>query len=273
MSMEIPQAVADLCARYCHELTIALPNTVVGVYLHGSVALGDFQQSSSDIDFITVVNRALTKQDVVKLKALHAQLAREFKRPPMEGVYLLPTQLGRSREEVPPIPAYHDGHFAMDRSGINPVTWYELRTHGVTLYGQEITTLDFEGSFERLREYSRVNVNRYWRPWVNAITKFPVRSLYALFSRNAVAWGVLGVTRLYHAIKEGTVVSKTGAGEYALQQMPEWKTIINEALRARKGMPGSEYTNPFARKRDMICYMNFIIDECNKMGSGLGYCK
>ncbi|MGE5652743.1 MAG: aminoglycoside adenylyltransferase domain-containing protein [Bacillota bacterium] len=83
-------------------------------------------------------------------------------------------------------------------------------------------------------------------------------------SREAVAWGVLGVTRLYHVIVEGSVVSKSGAGEYALAHLPQWRGIVTEALQARKGGARSEYRNPFVRRREMIDYMNYIIDECNK---------
>jgi len=267
--MDIPKLVAEICDRYCRELLAEFASVVIGVYLHGSVALGDFQQGSSDIDFVTVVNRELTEGDRKTLERVHASLAQAYPKTPMEGVYLLPEQLGRSLEEIPPVPGYHDGRLTMGHFSINPVTWFEMKTSGITVCGRDLATLEFSGDIEQLRSYSMENINSYWRRWVDSYRKPRFRyAVHALFSREPVAWGVLGVTRLYHAIAEHSVVSKSGAGEYALEHLPQWRRIVTEALQTRRGVVRSEYRNPFARRRDMIEYMNFIIDEAE----GLGRC-
>ncbi len=263
--MDIPRLVAEICDRYCRELLAEFSSVVIGVYLHGSVALGDFQQGTSDIDFVTVVRRVLTEDDRRVLARVHASLAKAYPKTPVEGVYLMPEQLGKSLEEIPPVPGYHDSRLTMGHFSINPVTWYELKTLGITLYGQDLATLEFNGDFEQLRSYSMENINSYWRRWVDSYSKPRFRyAVQALFSREPVAWGVLGVTRLYHVIAEHRVVSKSGAGEYALEHLPQWRPIVTEALQVRKGIARSHYRNAFTRRRDLIQYMNFIIDACNR---------
>lgn len=264
--MDIPKLVAEICDRYCRELLAEFSSVVIGVYLHGSVALGDFQQGSSDIDFVTVVKRVLTEDDRRILERVHASLAKSYPRTQMEGVYLLPEQLGRSLGEIPPVPGYHDGRLTMGHFSINPVTWYELKTLGITVYGHALARLEFNGYIEQLRSYSMENINSYWRRWVDSYSRPRFRyAVHALFCREPVAWGVLGVTRLYHVIAECSVVSKSGAGEYALEHLPQWRPIVTEALQVRKGIARSRYRNAFTRRRDLIQYMNFIIDECNRL--------
>ncbi|MDZ5016954.1 DUF4111 domain-containing protein, partial [Clostridium perfringens] len=67
-------------------------------------------------------------------------------------------------------------------------------------------------------------------------------------SLNIIEWGVLGVSRLYYTFKERDITSKIGAGEYALQNLPErWHKIINESMRLRKGNKKSFYNSIFER--------------------------
>lgn len=43
----------------CYKFSKILQNQLIGIYIHGSIALNDFTWDSSDIDFITVVNSDL----------------------------------------------------------------------------------------------------------------------------------------------------------------------------------------------------------------------
>jgi predicted nucleotidyltransferase len=47
----------------------------VGLYLHGSLACGDFNPARSDIDFVVVIKGELTGEKLSELEAMHARLA------------------------------------------------------------------------------------------------------------------------------------------------------------------------------------------------------
>src|SRR5688572_12746941 len=53
----------------------ALGESVVGVYLRGSLALGDFDPVTSDLDFLVVTVRPVSDGEFVALREMHAGLA------------------------------------------------------------------------------------------------------------------------------------------------------------------------------------------------------
>lgn len=265
---QIPVVVENLCQMYGKLIIKELPGTICGVYLYGSVVLADFHVGSSDIDFVTVVNRKLSEADLVKLEKIHGEVRKLFPQTPMNGIYVQVHELGLLEQAREPIPYYFDG--TMYRAGyfeLNPVTWFELKHHGVAVFGPAIGALGLEIEPAGVRAYMAENLNSYWRNWVEKRRKGISRhSLGLVFCKEQVEWGVLGVTRQYYTLRENGVVSKSEAGEYALTEIPErWQRIIEEALRIRKGIPKSNYTSVIERRNDTIRYMDFIIEEGNKM--------
>jgi hypothetical protein len=85
--------------------------------------------------------------------------------------------------------------------------------------------------------------------------------LYSL-SRELTVWGVLGVARPHATIGTGEMISKTAAGRYALDVFPSrWSTIIREAVAGRCGSHRSSYRNIFARRRDSLAFMEYVISD------------
>ena len=64
--MNLPAEVAATTSQYLGLIDEALPGRVVGLYLTGSVSLGDFQPGRSDIDGVVVVDSPLA--DVEKAR-------------------------------------------------------------------------------------------------------------------------------------------------------------------------------------------------------------
>lgn len=111
------------------------------------------------------------------------------------------------------------------------------------------------------------NLNTYWLNWIISSSKlFSTKGLMSAISLKTIEWGVLGITRQYYSFIEKDITSKTGAGEYALKRVPEkFNKILNEAMRLRKGITKSYYKSIFKRRKDMLQYMNYIIDSSNKI--------
>ena len=75
---KVNPVLATLVAR----ISERLDGNFVGAYLHGSLAVGDFN-SSSDIDVIVVIKRDLKQSEIASFQDLHRALFAE--RPPPWG--------------------------------------------------------------------------------------------------------------------------------------------------------------------------------------------
>ena len=73
---EVNSVLATLVAR----ISERLEDNFVGAYLHGSLALGDFN-SSSDIDVIVVIQRDLRQSEIAAFQDLHHALFSELPTP------------------------------------------------------------------------------------------------------------------------------------------------------------------------------------------------
>ncbi|MDZ4907347.1 aminoglycoside adenylyltransferase domain-containing protein, partial [Clostridium perfringens] len=128
---------------------------------------------------------------------------------------------------------FNDGKFqgfkSFDRNSIDA---YQLKKYGITIKGQVIRDFNYEVNFDILIDEMRNNLNTYWINWINDCRKLTSMKYIGLFvSLNMIEWGVLGISRLYYTFKERDITSKIGAGEYALQNVPErWHKIINESM-------------------------------------------
>jgi predicted nucleotidyltransferase len=67
----VDAVLAELLAGVCG----TLGGQLVGVYLDGSLATGDFSEHSSDIDALVVTEETLSDEVIAALRTMHAQLA------------------------------------------------------------------------------------------------------------------------------------------------------------------------------------------------------
>jgi hypothetical protein len=242
-----------------------LPGLLVGFYLHGSLALGAFNECSSDIDAVAVISRRCTTSDIDALKALHQTIQTKYPRPFLEVITLQASDLGKEEDQIEPFPYAHDGD--LEPSGhfeINSITWWILKNRGITRLGTPATDLNFTVDWDVLIANMRVNLNTYWRSYTNN-----PRYIAALFSDYGIQWAVTGVLRQYYSFRESGITSKDGAGLYALDHVPErWHRLIQEALNIRSETRPSLYRSPIVRGRDAFNFLKFIIRESNNLNSG-----
>src|SRR5215469_10085390 len=62
MELAAPQRITHLLDEIVAEFKHLLGENLVGVYLHGSLAMGSFNPDSSDIDFLVVAKEKLPPQ-------------------------------------------------------------------------------------------------------------------------------------------------------------------------------------------------------------------
>ncbi|MDQ3856750.1 MAG: DUF4111 domain-containing protein, partial [Chloroflexota bacterium] len=225
---------------YIHTVDATAPGLLEGLYLVGSVALGDYRPHESDLDFIAVVPDRPSVEALPVLRHIHAQLRARYRRPHFDGVYVTSEDLGRNPALAGPVPSAHEGRVQWGRSGLDPIAWHTLARNGVALRGPEAADLAVWTDSDALRAWTLDNLRSYWRPWHRRFSRpLSIEGLAALGAW-APAWGVLGVSRLHYTLLTGEIISKEGAGIHALSAFPpRWQRIIEECLRIRRGRHGS----------------------------------
>lgn len=263
--MKVPEIVIKVLDTYFSLIDTKLPNLLESYYLYGSVSLGAFDSGSSDIDFFAVVKRSLTDSDIEVLKQVHAKVQLKFPGLFLDGMYVAADEIRGDSDAVGPY--FNEGklqgykHFSKGH-----IDAYQIKKYGIVIKGDPekyAISVDWDLLLANMLE----NLNTYWVNWKKRCERIgSPEYLGMLSSLEMIEWGVLGVSRLYYTFLEWDITSKVGAGEYAIKKLPEkWHNIVNEAMRARKNIQKSYYHSIFARRRDALDYMEFVIQECNKL--------
>lgn len=255
---DLASEVAMVTRRLTDLLDTRLPGQLEALYLVGSVALGDYRPGQSDVDFVAVLADP-PADHASALADIHAALARDCPAIDCDGIYL---RVG----ELSVAPAGHgvearagkiDPHSAAER---HPVTWLILAEAGIALRGRAPSPGWIAADPLAAAAYSRDNLERYWRPWLEARRSLLSRQGLSLLSSDTVVWGCLGLARLAATIATGSVPSKSGAGEWARKAFPQHARILDESLRLRQGeSSASSYRSPLTRKRDLIAFMQAVL--------------
>jgi hypothetical protein len=225
------------------QLDRLLSGAVVGLYLVGSVALGSYRRRRSDLDFVGVLDSAVDRQCVGRLRIADAQSGlvtgsralAEGRSPltgTLNGIFISESDLAMPVTQIRPVSSQVGTEFKNGQAGsdLSPVVWKVLSEKGIPIRGPQPAALNLDPEPERLRSWTAGNLDAYWRPWAERVTHSSQRR-FALRPRYWTAWGVLGAPRLHCTIATGEVISKEAAGEYALSEFaPQWQPLIEEAL-------------------------------------------
>jgi hypothetical protein len=262
---EVPVFVKEVLDKYIALMNEKLPNTLEGLYIHGSIALDAYEEGSSDLDFVAVTERRLTAEETRILAEIHGEIASKYRKPEMDGAYIIWADFGKLSSDRKNHSFYNGGELN-EGPYLNPITWWILKKNGITTLGPERAELDFEVQSHHIVSYVRENMNTYWAQRIqrleNSMDVVLVQPTEVILQE--IEWTVLGLLRQFYTLQEHDVISKIGAGEYALQNLPEeWHDIINEAMNIRKGLQSEIYTSDKERIVAAINVSKYIIGICN----------
>ncbi|HDG61958.1 MAG TPA: DUF4111 domain-containing protein [Thermotoga sp.] len=209
-----------------------LKDNLVGVYLHGSLAMGCFNPNYSDIDMLIVVEREMSVEDKRLFIGDFLDTIKS-KKIPKKGIEFSVIQIKYLRNFEYPTPfelhyskmwkeAYEQNRVDFSKQNRDP----DLAAHivvtlnrGMCLYGEPIDKV-----FKPIPE------------------KFYVESILhdaKDIERNPMedpVYSVLNFCRILYYLKEKVVSSKKEAGEWAIEILPEdLKRLVNKALRIYMG--------------------------------------
>lgn len=216
-----------------HSIREILGDDLVGLYLHGSLAGGDFTPGRSDIDFVAVTRHRLDKDIIIRLAEMHAALApcMEWKGE-IEGSYVPVQSIHHWDPDDCQFPALRsDGSFAVDGHGPDwIIQCHSLREKGIPLVGPDIKELIEPISADELRRASSATLLEWWAPVLGADRS-------RLDTAHYRSYAVLTMCRGLFTLANGRVGSKTEAARWS-QAGPaaSWSGMIERALAWRHGM-------------------------------------
>ena len=205
----------------------AVGDDLVGLYLNGSLGLGDFDPASSDVDVLVATARALAGAAVERLRRLHGALHAEGGwAARLEVVYLPLATLRRfDPQDTARYPfGASDREFTLGRQG---PTWvldrWVAREHGLVVAGPDPRELIDPIGPDELRAAVRASLAGVWA--------LEGRDVAWLRPRNYQAFAVLSMCRDLYVLEHGTVVSKPAAAAWASRRLgPPWPAMIQRAL-------------------------------------------
>jgi hypothetical protein len=205
---------------------------LVGMYLHGSLATGDFNPHSSDIDFVVVTTGQLPDDLLPALAEMHAHLAASGLKwaARLEGAYISKQAIRRYEPEKTSCAWLgSDGHFAWEPLGNDWVIQsYGLREQGLAVTGPDPKTLIDPILPEDLRHAELATLRWWWAP--------QLENPFRLRSREYQAYAVLTMCRALYTLQFATVASKPAAARWAQAELGErWSALIERSLAWREG--------------------------------------
>lgn len=233
VNREIPRDVKLVLDEMVERLQALLSTQLVGVYLHGSLAMGSFNPASSDIDVLIVSEDSISSEHKRAIQKLLLELS---PKAPGKGFEISVVTLPNLKDFKYPTP--YEFHFGTDHLNKYETGYIDEGTNG--------PDPDLAGHFVMVRERG---ICLYGQPILNVFPRvtneYYLRSIaqdsecsYENISRGAhqglgpvPVYAVLNFCRVMAFIKDGLVLSKKEGGEWGLENLSsEFHPLINEAL-------------------------------------------
>jgi Domain of unknown function (DUF4111)/Nucleotidyltransferase domain len=248
--------VDSLLVSIRETIVTATGSSLVGLYLFGSLATGDFDSGVSDIDLIAVLADSPSDRLAQRLSRVHANLARANPEwnDRIEVIYISEHGLANCRTDTATIAVISPGEpFHVVQAGRDWIlNWYPARENGVRLLGPPIESLIPPiSSAEYINE-----IRGYLVDFRNRIADDT--------SPGSQAYAILAICRGLYAIRFGEQISKREAASWAQQEFPKWSDLIRRALdwRQRQWDPeGKDGTATVSETRAFVAEMAKLADE------------
>ena len=226
-----PVEIKDLIGKIVESFKSILKDNLVGIYLHGSLAMNCFNPESGDIDFLAVVKEKLGIKTKKKLIEAILEISKSEHLPKKEFefsvvlekylkdfVYPTPFELHYSKRWKQD---YETGKVDYTKENRDP----DLAAHitvtihrGICIYGKPIKEVFYkipEKYYIRSILYDLEDIEK-------TIQKDPV-------------YAILNLCRVLYYLKEKVISSKSEAGVWGMKNIPEFNELIQKALASYRG--------------------------------------
>ena len=222
---------------FVDEVSAELGENLVGIYLVGSIASGDFDLDS-DVDFLVVTNTDLTGANMKALQDIQIKIHDIDCYPAkhLEGSYISIGNLNDWSTIGQKKLYYFDNGSTTYEQSTHDNQWHVrwiLRERGITLVGQKpetiLQSIPLNEMFSEIKA-TMIQVIKLFEDEIN-------RPLSFFNSRFGQSFAVLTYCRMLHTLHTGTVQSKKAGVKWAKQFVePKWVKIIDQAWNEREGV-------------------------------------
>jgi streptomycin 3"-adenylyltransferase len=265
MELKTSDWIRDFLDEFVDYFRAEFGDALIGVYLHGSLALGSFNPVASDVDLLVVLRDRLRLEEKQAIGQRFLQLAEQAPPNGMEVSLLTLDALTPFQYPTPYELHFSNGNkarfaqgtmaFADDQTDPDLAAHFVItKTRGVCLYGAPIAAVFpdvppayYLDSLAQDAEWSYQNIQRGADPGACAV---PV-------------YAVLNFCRVLAFIDAGMIASKREGGQWGMQQLPpEYRPLIREALR-EYATSGTSHPVDCALLKHFAHYANSIIQQAN----------
>ena len=222
---------------FAEEIKAELGENLVGIYLVGSIASGDFD-SDSDVDFLVVTNHELTEanrkslQDIqIKIHDIDCYPAKH-----LEGSYISLSDLNNWDIVGEKKLYYFDNGSTTGEQSTHDNQWHVrwiLRERGITLIGPRPATILQPIPPDRMYNEIKTTMLYVLKLFQDEID----RPLGFWNSKFGQSFTVLTYCRMLHTLHTGTVQSKKVGAQWAKDFVdPRWVKLIDLAWNEREGV-------------------------------------
>jgi predicted nucleotidyltransferase len=229
-----------------------LSDQLIGMYLFGSLASGDFDRYS-DIDVLVVTNNAISDHFFSALESMHTEIAAldNWYSHQLEVSYIPKTALRRYNPRYNQHPHLDRGKDERLQIVQHNSDWvvqrYVLHERGIILAGPEPKTLIDDVSADELRQAMHPVLFGWYAHFLNESNPFG--------SRGYQSYTVLSLCRILYTLQEGKVVSKLVAAHWAKETLnPRWIPLIERALIGRQNPSLSPQSKDIHETLELIRY-------------------
>lgn len=222
---------------FTDEISAELGGNLVGIYLVGSIALGDFD-ADSDVDFLVVTHTELTEAHMKPLQEIQTRIhdIECYPAKHLEGSYISIADLNDSSMVGHKKLFYFDNGSTVYEQSTHDNQWHVrwiLRERGITLAGQKPELILGAIPLNELCNEIKMAMLQ-----VKELFEGEIEHPLSFFnSRFGQSFAVLTYCRMLQTLHTGTVQSKKAAVKWAKQFVaPKWAAIIDQAWHEREGV-------------------------------------
>ncbi len=259
---KLPSPTDKILTEFVSQINKIQTDLIEGLYVTGSIPLGDYYLKKSDIDFIAILKEKPNEVVIKKIEKIHFKIEHKYNNPKLNGYYLTLEGLKNGHLKFP---SFFEGKMQSERFfELDKVTLYELQTTSLNILGNPATDLLIKISFDDVVSQLYQNINTYWTTWIHKHSAFKIGFFFLALYPRLTEWGILGVARQFHTLESKKITSKHNAGLYCLDKLPkQYYNIISVAIEARKANK-TQLRPSFERATKTIECMKYLIDEFNK---------
>ena len=227
----------EVLYTFVNEITAALAENLIGVYLIGSIATGDFDLDS-DVDFLVVTNNELTETNIRSLQEVQIKVNGIDCYPAkhLEGSYVSIGDLNNWNTVGEKGLYYFDNGSTEFEQSTHDNKWHVrwiLRESGITLIGQKPEQIMQSIPLHELSNEIKTAMVENMKAFEDEINR--PRSFWN--SRFGQSFAVLTYCRMLHTLHTGTVQSKKAGAQWAKQYVdPKWGKLIDQGWNEREGV-------------------------------------